>query len=192
MTGNGMAQCLPLFGQGFIVEGDQGGRLEELLIRELAVSPEFLQERVQTIFLNGKAIDRPADAQVDDGATIALSAAMPGLAGAVLRRGGVYADMRRQISHEIRGGIRTSARVSVTIKLFNLIAREIGPRLLQRGIRVRSVHLKDFFQRQGRIFWEACLNAEVDGRTCDGPSAVVRLSEEGLVRLSVRESGRQG
>ena len=90
--------CL-LTGGGFIVGIDTGCSIQELLSGQLCVPADYVDNRIQTIFLDGKAVDEPKIAKVRPGSTIALSAAMPGIAGIMLRRGSPYAPMRSQISH---------------------------------------------------------------------------------------------
>ena len=66
----------------------------------LGLSPEYVDKRIQTLFLNGKAIDNPDTALLKEDSTLALSAAMPGLLGATLRKGSYYARMRNEISYQ--------------------------------------------------------------------------------------------
>ena len=80
VAADGLSRFLPLLGQGFTVKRPAGASVEEFLCRECGIAPDYLRDRVQTVFLNGKAIDDLAAAEVSDGATSALSAAMPGLA----------------------------------------------------------------------------------------------------------------
>ena len=61
---------------------------------QLGISESYLNERVQTIFLNGRAVDDLFGEVVGNNSTIALSAAMPGLAGAVFRKGGMLSSLR--------------------------------------------------------------------------------------------------
>ena len=65
---------------------------------------------------------------------IALSAAMPGLAGATLRKGGHFAGMRREISQCDEASCEEQHEGMVTLKLFNLVAREMGPQVLEKGV----------------------------------------------------------
>ena len=143
------------------------------------------------MFLNGKAIDDLAAAVVSDGSTIALSAAMPGLAGAVLRKGGAYAAMRRQISHADPGGSRAGGPVSVSIKLFNLVARELGPGFLEQGVLIRGADLQDFFRRQDRGFGKIGRTADIDGRPVDFEKAPEFIPENRLVLLALKTADPQ-
>jgi hypothetical protein len=70
------------------------------------------------------------------GSTLTLSAAMPGLVGATLRRSSYYAAMRAEVSwHDLDpdGGQRGAA-ATLRVKLFNLIIPGVGPAILRRGI----------------------------------------------------------
>jgi hypothetical protein len=71
-----------------------GYTVREVLCGHLGVDPNFLERHIQTIFHDGKAVDDLDSEAVKDGSTLALSAAMPGLAGAILRRQGIL-DIRK-------------------------------------------------------------------------------------------------
>jgi len=89
----------PLMQEGFMVRTQLGCTIKALLCDQFKVSPEYLEARVQTVFLNGKPVDDIESTEIPAGATLALSAAMPGLVGATLRRGGYYAPMRSDITY---------------------------------------------------------------------------------------------
>jgi hypothetical protein len=186
-----ISRFLPLLGQGFTVKRPAGASVEEFLCRGCGIAPDYLRDRVQTVFLNGKAIDDLAAAVVSDGSTIALSAAMPGLAGAVLRKGGAYAAMRRQISHSSPGESRARGPVSVSIKLFNLVARELGPGFLEQGVLIGVADLRDYFRRQERGFGKIGRAADIDGRQVDFEKVPDILPANGLVLLALRSADLQ-
>jgi hypothetical protein len=105
------------------------------LTEELGVDPKYVKERVTTIFLDGQVVDDLERAPLRDGSLLALSAAMPGLVGATLRRGGYYAAMRAAITHSAgREADAGGGEHVVRVKLFNLLIAELGPVLLARGI----------------------------------------------------------
>ena len=187
----GISRFLPLLGQGFTVKRPAGASVEDFLCRGCGIAPDYLRERIQTVFLNGKAIDDLAAAVVIDGSTLALSAAMPGLAGAVLRKGGAYAAMRRQISHASPGGPHASGPVSVRIKLFNLVARELGPGFLEQGVLIRGADLQDFFRRQDRGFEKIGRAADIDGRPVDFEKVPEIIPENHLVLLALKPADPQ-
>ena len=156
-----------LLSQGFTLKVRVGCTMRELLHRQLGLSADYIDQRLQTIFLDGKAVDNIDTAVVKSGSTLALSAAMPGLAGATLRRGGAYASMRSQISHgksplpdDIKEG-------ELVLKLFNLVARELSPMFLAKGVWLKGKSLQGFLQKAPDSFWEGCRAAELNGQLLD-------------------------
>lgn len=135
LPSNALGGLMPLLGQGVDLQVPVGISLEALLCDYLKVPRDYLRDRVQTIFLNGRAVDREDRALVADGAVIALSAAMPGLAGATLRKGGHLAGMRSEISQASELSAHAASHHGrITLKLFNVIAREMGPDILAQGV----------------------------------------------------------
>jgi hypothetical protein len=185
-TPAGVGRFLPLLGEGVIVRGPAGLSVESFLCREAGVPADYLRDRVQTVFLDGKAVDDLTAVRVGDRSVLALSAAMPGLAGAVLRRGGFYAAMRRQISHTAPATVRKTETAAVTLKLFNLVAKELGPALLERGASIPCRQLKDFLLRQGRWVWAGCRAAEVEGLPVAAAQVAETLPDEGTAVLVIR------
>ena len=98
-----MSSFVPLLQKGFQVRVQVGRSLKHLLCEQCGINPEYLTDRIQTIFLDGKVVDNVETTTVKDGAIIALSAAMPGLAGATLRTGGLLAAFRDGLTHEEGG-----------------------------------------------------------------------------------------
>jgi len=117
------AELVPIFfqllGQGFKVNVQTGGSVKELLCNQLGIDEDYLAERIQSIFLNFKVVDDVNSAIVNEGSVLALSGAMPGLVGAILRSGGYYAAMRSQISHEKTPSSRPQGTAPITLKLWN-------------------------------------------------------------------------
>jgi hypothetical protein len=192
MSGNAVARFFPLLGEGILVKGPGGKSVEDFLVQTAGVPEPYLKARVQTVFLNGRALDDFRSAQVGDGATVALSAAMPGLAGAVLRRGGIYAPMRRQISCETQLQDAAAGTICVTLKLFNLIARELGPEFLSQGILLPAGRLRDFLERQGRWAWEGCLGVQAAGQPVSAGQVAEIIANSQWVRLSIHASDGRG
>ncbi len=117
----------------------------DFLTGQLGIDPDYVRDRIATVFLDGSVVDDLAAATVWPGSTLTLSAAMPGLVGATLRRSGFYAAMRSEISWKLEGGAVSEGREgdappgTVRLKLFNTVLREIGPALLRRGVMVDRV-----------------------------------------------------
>lgn len=104
------------------------------LVEQLGLEPAYVERRISTIFLDGEVVDDPERAVVRDGSVLALSAALPGLVGATLRKGGYYSTMRAGITHHARAAGEPPAPGVVRLKLFNLIIAELAPALLAHGV----------------------------------------------------------
>ncbi|MFZ0131553.1 MAG: hypothetical protein WAK95_03350 [Desulfobacterales bacterium] len=175
----------PLFSQGVRIGACLECSVKELVCGQLGVPEDYLENRVQTIFLNGHPVDDAAGAIVGEGATIALSAAMPGLAGAVLRKGGVLATLRRDITYRTQGSAHETCRGRVTLKLFNMTSREIGPLLLAFGILIDGAGLKEVFDRCGDLLRQGCRQAQLDGGAIGLDELASRIEKDDTYLLRV-------
>lgn len=109
-----------------------------------------------------------------NGDTLALSAAMPGLVGATMRSGGILACFRDTISHQGDTTGASSAGI-LTVKLFNLLIKEVGPLLLRRGILVPAENIRNMFSLWTTEDWQACLGATLNQRVI-GPAELPGLN----------------
>jgi len=167
LEAEGIQDFFPLLQRGVMVKVRVGCSIKTTLCKEFGLSTEYVEDRVKTIFLDGKAVDDIDSAIIKDGSTLALSAAMPGLVGATLRRGGHLAIFRSETTH--REGKEPSQRGEgmFVLKLFNLVANDLGPKFLKQGIFVRGEDLHGFLTSLPEEFWTGCKVAIVDGREVD-------------------------
>ncbi len=150
-----------LLQRGFLLPVSGAVSIVDLLTALPGFDAKYVKDRVQTIFVNGLAEDDTAR-QLTAGDTLALSAAMPGLAGAIFRRGGQHASLRTLPLAVPAHKAEQSG--FITLKLFNMVATETGPQLLQAGILIRGTVLARFLDRQGTRILPIIDRAEVDGR----------------------------
>ena len=157
---------LPLLNKGFDICITVGVSIRDFLCEQVGLSPDYLEDRIQTLFVDGKAVDDFAATVIKTGSVLALSGAMPGLAGATLRRGGFYGKMRGEISHTEKPDPNACGEGHVTVKLFNLILKEAGPLFLKKGVLIQG---EDFSQRLSvkpdRL--NGCRSVELDGKPID-------------------------
>ncbi len=156
-----------LLEQGFMVKTQVGCSIKTLLCQQLGLSPEYLDERIQTIFLDSKPVDDVDRSIIRDGSTLALSAAMPGLVGATFRKGGYYASMRSQISHKGETESESLHEGTIFLKLFNILLKDLGPSFLRRGVRIDGKILGNFLKRQSNELRAGCREATLDGEKID-------------------------
>lgn len=131
----------PVFQRGIRIATETGLSLHTLFHQIWGLSDEFVENRIGSVFLDGKPVDNLGTAIVADGAVIALSSAMPGLVGATMRRGGVLAGFRSGISHREENQSARYGNGTITVKLFNMLIKELGPIFLELGFQVDSSDL---------------------------------------------------
>nr|CBX27930.1 hypothetical protein N47_G32540 [uncultured Desulfobacterium sp.] len=153
-----------LLQSGFIIKATVGCNIREFLCNKQLVENDYLDSRIQTIFLDGKPVDDVDSAIVKDGSTLSLSAAMPGLVGATLRKGGFFAAMRTSISYLPGNADRNLYEGKVIIKLFNLVSKELGPEFLNRGIIIAGHTFSDLIKSNSDIIAKGFISAIQDGK----------------------------
>ncbi len=156
-------RLIPLFGTGVGIVTQSGIALMTMLCDQLGIDRDYVDQRVQTIFVNGRAVDRVDQVSLPADAVVALSAAMPGLVGATFRKQGMLAAFRKDISHVSDAAVQIDRHDTVvTLKLFNLVARELAPELLRRKVWLKGRSLPDLLKAlysgqqvpDGTVVWD--------------------------------------
>jgi hypothetical protein len=173
--------------KGFGLNTLVGVSIKTFLCDFAGLDPRYIQERISTIFLDGMAVDNIEEAIISEGSILALSSAMPGLAGATLRRDGIYASLRESITYKEKASNCRIKEGIITVKLFNLLIDDIGHVFLQKGIIVKSLELQSFFVKQPDSFWRNCSEIILGGRPIDHEGLLVgdRLCRYNEVELTV-------
>lgn len=175
-----LACFFPLLQKGFALGVLAGCPIGAFLRDGLGLTDEYIEARIQTVFLDGKPVDDIDTALIRDGSTLALAPAMPGLMGAMLRRGGYYAPMRSGITHHSDAAPQGIGQGRIVMKLFGMALRELGPQLLERGIGVDAGDLAQIVR-------------DLPGECIEGV-ALEALAEQGRVflRVSVAQEREEG
>ena len=154
-----------LFSRGVFLIAQAGESLNDFTVNRLGIPKGYMENRVQTVFFNGKPVDKTETAIISDGDRIALSAAMPGLVGAVMRKGGFYSSLRDKISHKESVCAAGNGDALVSLKLFNVISRELGPLLLKNGVMMKGVCLTDIMEKHGDVLKVENHEVKLNGKT---------------------------
>jgi len=134
---------------------------------QFRLDESYVERRITTIFLDGRPVDAVGSARIRENSTLALSAAMPGLAGAILRRGGALAPLRTNMPCEDGEGEALERDGVITVKLFNLLTPELAPGFLRRGILLTAADAEVFFRQRSEAFWNGCREIFLDGEPVD-------------------------
>ena len=175
-----------LLQSGFFIEACVGCSIKVFFTERLGLSPDYIKNRIQGIFLNGKPADHIETAIIRDGARLTLSGTMPGLAGMALKSGPL-AVFRHGITHRETGDYSYSGDGFVQLKLLNLLMKDMGPGLLIQGIYIQSSVLAGYLGNLPTGFWQECKSISLDGEKVDaGMFKTGRwVPESELVKFSV-------
>ena len=175
-----------LLQSGIFLKAQQGETIGGLLTNLPEFTMEYARQRIQTIFLNGLPADDLDQQLWGKEAVIAISAAMPGLAGAIFRKGGVHAALRTETAENLTENEQNTQPLQIRVKLFNMIAAERGLAILAGGCVLRSVSLEKFFSYRPPMF-AAISEIVIDGNITDGRELTNILQSEDMIHLIVRD-----
>jgi len=160
-------ELVNLLQAGFWIEAWGERSVRDFMREALGFEDEYIERSISTVFVDSQPVDDLDAALVGPGSRLALSAAMPGLVGAVMRIKSPYASFRSAISYGAAGGegaaaggtaaagpaggagIGAAAGGLVSVKLFNSVMAERGPALLGRGLLVDASELAPLAARLG-------------------------------------------
>lgn len=128
---------------GIEIRTESGTSLAAFLTQIPGFDVDYIAQTVQTIFLNGNAIDDLSEELQGTRVVLALSAAMPGLAGAIFRKNGFHAPLRTEVKNSSQCETKNRSTI-VVVKMFNSIARERGAELLAQGVTINGKKIVDF------------------------------------------------
>ena len=175
-----------LLQSGIYVDLEQGTSIGELLFALPGFSEEYVKESVQTIFLNGLPADDLQQQLFGKEAVIAISAAMPGLAGAIFRKDGVHASLRTTTAAELSSQDAPDTPITIRLKLFNVIAMDRGEELLSNTCILTAKSLGAFFSYRPPLF-AAIQKATLNGEVIDANTLQDLLSTDDTIKLTIRD-----
>jgi hypothetical protein len=143
-----------LLQQGIWLRVQTGCSVASLLTEQFGITENYIVERITTLFLDYKPIDDLETVYVNDGSTLALSSAMPGLVGTTMRRGSHLAAMRGEISFQT--GQKVESGIGrIRIKLFNLVMAELGATFLAHGVSLSNAEAETLLNEMDASFWQS-------------------------------------
>ncbi|MCP4744726.1 MAG: hypothetical protein GY874_01095 [Desulfobacteraceae bacterium] len=184
-----------LLGRGVMLDTTVGISLQDFLRQHIGIKSDYIENRLQTVFVNGRAADCFDEQIIADQDVIALSVAMPGLVGAAFRKKGRLSVLRKTISQK-KSPLKTKiSKGVITLKLFNMVAQEIGPQILSNGVRVDAELLA---QALKKLIGEKIISLSQDVKMSEGAQNLVQKDMQDpfekrlkstTVELTVRWSG---
>lgn len=174
-----------LLQKGCFVKVKTGCSLSDLLCDQFLISPDYIKNDIKVIFLDYSPVDNLDTAIIKDGSILALSAAMPGLVGAAMRRDGL-SWMRTSITYQEHEGEHDSSEGIVHVKLFNQVMADLGESFLKRGVFVKAGFLAGFLGRFAGGFWDGTRGIVLNGDNMTENELIRCLDdEENWVNFSI-------
>lgn len=185
---NVLSRIFPILQKGFMVKTRLGCSIFKFLCQQQKINSEYIAQRISTIFMDGQPVDDIDTAQIEDGCTIALSGAMPGLAGAVMRRGSPYASFRHSITYSKDSNKSQLKEGMIRLKFFNMVMNELGPQFLEKGIFLKPCDITELLVTQPDEFQEGCKEIMLNNKhiTFDLLKDRQLVSQSHLVFFSVK------
>lgn len=125
---------MTLMTRGFPICVSSRQTVREFMIRTLGMKESYVEDTVRTVFHNGSPVDDIDAIHVNPGDTVALAAAMPGLVGIAMGRNTAVSCLRDDISARDEAKDFCGSEKPVTVKLFNLVAKDMAEKLLAEGL----------------------------------------------------------
>lgn len=182
-----LAKFTTLLQGGFFLNVPQRTSISELLLSLPGFTQDYITKRVQTIFLGGLPADDVDQQLLGIDAVLAISAAMPGLAGAIFRKNGVHASLRTTAEQVPLKSPDTNTSIKIRLKLFNMIAVEKGEGILSSGCIISASNLQRFLAYRHTLSTHI-REREINGVNCSLQELFSLLEKEDTINLTVKDS----
>ncbi len=159
-----------------------GETIRTLLARLPGFTPQYISERIQTIFVNGVASD-DLKTPLYEARTLAISTAMPGLAGAIFRKNSPHATLR-SICKQKQQLASAVPNNTITLKIYGAITKEKGAGILAQGVVLPSRNLHAFLSYR-RSLIPRILSCTLGEEDISSEEIRERIRHKDSIKLSV-------
>lgn len=176
----------PLLQAGLFLECNRPQTVGELLSSLPGFSREYITGRIETIFLNGLPVDELTTPITGSQPVLAISAAMPGLAGAIFRKNSYHAHLRTAAANSDNPAEKDGGSQQIRLKLFNFISKERGGDLLKQGCLLQADSVRKFFSLHQDLLEDI---VAIRGAGSDIPPNQLQetLAPAEMIMLTIRE-----
>lgn len=184
-----ISEMRALLQSGFYMKVPTGKSLRDILLY-CGFANDFINSSIKTIFLNSQPVDNIDRTCISEGDVVGLSGSMPGLVGATLRSGSHLAAYRRNISLNPEEPLENNTEGLIQIRVFNVVLKEAGEFLLDRGVFVERELLMEFFRDRNKDFFDHCHTISLNSTKVDMHSKKLDALEfsDDMVFLSVEKT----
>lgn len=149
--------------KGVYIPSIEGKTLYEFITEDCRISDEYISQKIKTILIDGGPVDDIFSTKIHDGGFCALSGAMPGIVGAMMRMGSPYAAMRESITVKPDKADNSKKEIKLGLKLFNMILSDKGTDFLMRGVLIEKERVLEIFHQHGDALSSGCSEFVLNG-----------------------------
>lgn len=149
--------------KGVYIPSIEGKTLYAFITEDCGISDEYISQKIKTVLIDGGPVDDIFNTKIHDGGFCALSGAMPGIVGAMMRMGSPYAAMRESITVKPDKTDDSKKEIKLGLKLFNMILSDKGNDFLKRGVLIEKERVLELFQRHDDALASGCSEVVVNG-----------------------------
>ncbi len=177
---------MPDLQSGFFIPSKEGVTIYKFLTEYCGFSDEYISGKIKTIMVDGGPVDEIFNTKLHDKGVCALSGAMPGIVGAMMRMGSPYAAMRESITVKPESSTEAGKDILIDLKLFNVILSDMGVEFLKRGILMDRKRLFNLFKKYGDDMFSCCREVVLNNLKIDFRKSIFDGDEAGgLVMLKL-------
>lgn len=158
---------IPELQKGFYILTVEGQDVFKFLSEDCNMKSAYIREKIKTIFINGGPVDDIYNTRIKEYEEIALSGAMPGIVGAMMRIGSPYAPMRDNITVRPEEIINCGKKILVGLKLFNVILHDRGNGFLRNGIIFTRQRFEIYITRNINLILSDCSSIDINNINSD-------------------------
>lgn len=138
---------MPELQKGFYITSFEGKTIHSFLTGQCGFSDEYITSKIKTVLINGGPVDDILNTKIRENCVCALSGAMPGIVGAMMRIGSPYASMRESITVKPDNSGVSGKEIIVELKLFNIILSDMGLEFLKHGIMIEKERIHNLINK---------------------------------------------
>lgn len=154
---------MPELQKGFYLLSNEGKTIHSFLTEDCGINDDYISSKIKTIFIDGRPVDDVFNTKIKKGGVCAISGAMPGIVGAMMRIGSPYAVMRDSITAKPDKTVESGKEIIFELKLFNVILSDIGVNFLKKGILLEKNRIIELFLKYGKDIYSDCREVNFNG-----------------------------
>lgn len=154
---------MPVLQKGFYISSSEGRSVYSFLTNDCGISDTYITDKIKTILIDGGPVDDIFNTEIKNMGVCALSGAMPGIVGAMMRIGSPYAAMRESITVKPVKSSESGKKIIVELKLFNAVLADLGLDFLGKGIIIDRERAADLLKKKENDSYSDCREIVFNG-----------------------------